>query len=874
MKGQEEQRIFIDIPLKATLCVLLWLSAFGGTAKAGRTFLPSSHITRGIYAPIGDLLQTGAWADWGGGYAFDQTVAHGGQASARVETNADVPEAGLAQRVEVNQKEPRPLVISGWSRAQDLSDGADWQYSLYVDLRYTDGTPLYMQVAAFTGGTHDWEFAEKRIVPEKPVATASVYAFIRQRTGTAWFDDLFFGELDGPNLLRNPGFEPGDREDTSRREEFFATCAELHVNAIHTYLGSRVAVWASQFLPRRKTSFPPQAGEGPGEGGDLLGDFLQACAAHGIGVWLTMAPLTHDITDVNDPDFPEYYCVNGRFGEEWTKLLADVACEPLAGLSLVPDEFVWANGRLKRRFANHPDEAVRQFYANLPSECNCSTCQRLFRERTGRELPVGVRDAKEETRRQYIAFRYDSTTAWIKRTAAAVKAVNPNLRADSLICVGPLCLDNRVYTGVAWDRVGYETDIDFLTTDPYILLHNYLGDSTHWYVTETTVHLVGAGKKRQAGVVLEASRLRAEHRELDPVEVYGSALSAVAHGARELAFWHWNNVVRGGVALDREATYRNVQNVYALLKRIDPWFAGAKPLKRLAFLYSRASDDYFQHYVRTGPPPWLVPQTDDPRYPFRAQQEVLYALFRRGIPTDLFYLDSVRLEELRDYPLLIVPFPFALSDAQADLLRAAVERGQNLLVLSAVGRVDEHGNRRDRPALLDLLGLKEPPPFSAVPRRLLDRRVGRGRVMYLTGDFTRALTGDPATWQDRSRQKRVVLPPLAEEARAVLEGSLTELGGVSPSLLEGVEPPQRDVEVAALINAAGDLVLFAINWEREPVRVRIRLPKGPWAAAGEAWALAPDRPLREETWQAAEEFLSLRLAGQEAQVGRFSVEAR
>jgi len=880
--------------------------------------LPQSFVTRGLYAPIDGLLQTGAWADWEGGFVFDETVAHGGQASARVAIPPLAPpsqggdgrlEAGLSQAVEVNQTEPRPLVIRGWSRAQDVSDGQDWQYSLYVDLRYTDGTPLYMQVAPFTSGTHDWERSEKRIEPEKPIATATVHAFIRHRTGTAWFDDLFFGEPDGPNLLRNPGFEPEDREDTARREEFFATCADLHVNAIHTYLGSRVAVWDSQFLPRRD---PDR---------DLLGEFLQACAEHGIGVWLTLSPPTHEIANANDPDFPEYFCVNGRFGEEWTKLLADVAREPLAGLSLVPDEFVWSNGELKQRFADHPDEAVRKFYADLPGECNCPDCQRLFRERTGRSLPLekgepegGVADGK--TKRQYIAFRYDSTTQWLKRTAAAVKAANPSVRADSLICVGPLCLDNRVYTGLAWDQVGYETDIDFLTTDPYILLHNYLGDSTHWYVTETTMHLVGAGRKRQAGVVLEASRLRAEYRELDPVEVYGSALSAVAHGATELAFWHWNNVVRGGVAVDREATYRNVQNIYALLERMDPWLAGAKPLKRVAFLYSRASDDYFQHYVRTGPPDWLTPQTEDPRYAFRAQQEVLYALLRRGIPTDLFYLDSVGLAELENYPVLVVPGPFAVSDEQVGLLRQAAERGQKVLLLSQVGPVNEHGDRRERPALLDLLGLEVPPPspaqraertgpsettpdamrYAPYAMRLVDRQVGQGRVMFLTGDFTQALTGDPAAWQDRSRQKRVVLPPLREEALAVLEGSLKDLLGQPPALLEQVDPPGKDVEVAWMVQGEErygnrSLLLFVTNWESEPVEVRIRLPaaNGEPAGgasvpyAGEALALTPDG-IREETWPTvggaglvpapAAGFLALRLSAQEAQVGRLVPEAR
>jgi hypothetical protein len=79
-----------------------------------------------------------------------------------------------------------------------------------VDLTYTDGTPLWVQVAKFKTGTHDWQQSEFVIYPSKPVKSATVHALLRYHSGTAWFDDLFFGEDGGPNLLKNPGLEGGD----------------------------------------------------------------------------------------------------------------------------------------------------------------------------------------------------------------------------------------------------------------------------------------------------------------------------------------------------------------------------------------------------------------------------------------------------------------------------------------------------------------------------------------------------------------------------------------------------------------------------------------------------------------------------------------
>ncbi len=115
---------------------------------------------------------------------------------------------GLSQVVQVNQTAARPLVIRGWSKAERVSKPTDTQYSLWVDLTYTDGSPLWAQVAPFKAGTHDWQQSEFVIHPAKPVKSATVHVLFRYHSGRAWFDDLFFGEQGAErNLLQNPGLE-------------------------------------------------------------------------------------------------------------------------------------------------------------------------------------------------------------------------------------------------------------------------------------------------------------------------------------------------------------------------------------------------------------------------------------------------------------------------------------------------------------------------------------------------------------------------------------------------------------------------------------------------------------------------------------------
>jgi hypothetical protein len=101
-----------------------------------------------------------------------------------------------------------------------VSGASDAHYSIYVDLLYTDGTPLWVQTAKFKTGTHDWQQSEFVIHPAKPVKSATVHALFRYHSGTAWFDDLFFGEEGGQNLLRNPGLEGGDGQRVPEWDPF------------------------------------------------------------------------------------------------------------------------------------------------------------------------------------------------------------------------------------------------------------------------------------------------------------------------------------------------------------------------------------------------------------------------------------------------------------------------------------------------------------------------------------------------------------------------------------------------------------------------------------------------------------------------------
>jgi len=128
-----------------------------------------------------NLLNPFAWRPWQEGFERDGDVFICDNASdARVQR-------GISQTIALNQTEPEPIVAVAWSKAEGVGGGRNSDYSLYLDLLYSDGSPLWGQVDPFNIGTHDWERAEVLVFPEKPVKSVSFHMLLRRHSGKAWF---------------------------------------------------------------------------------------------------------------------------------------------------------------------------------------------------------------------------------------------------------------------------------------------------------------------------------------------------------------------------------------------------------------------------------------------------------------------------------------------------------------------------------------------------------------------------------------------------------------------------------------------------------------------------------------------------------------
>jgi TolB-like protein len=92
-----------------------------------------------------------------------------------------------SQVVTLNQKTPEPVFARAYSKAEGVAGKTDREYSLHLDVHYTDGTALFSQKAWFETGTHDWQLGEVYVMPAKPIRVVGVHFVFGSHAGKASF---------------------------------------------------------------------------------------------------------------------------------------------------------------------------------------------------------------------------------------------------------------------------------------------------------------------------------------------------------------------------------------------------------------------------------------------------------------------------------------------------------------------------------------------------------------------------------------------------------------------------------------------------------------------------------------------------------------
>lgn len=179
-------------------CYLLWASSRLHAAPVLRVMQGAQagtpRLVNGDFETVANNVPA-SWQPFGKGFRLAPGAGRGGRHAIVCENSAGQGAYGAMQTITLDQTASAPVLVRGWSKAENVNGSADTGYSLYVDIIYTDGTPLWGQTANFRTGTHDWQERELTIVPAKPIKSINLYCLLRGHTGQVWFDDVAVSEI-------------------------------------------------------------------------------------------------------------------------------------------------------------------------------------------------------------------------------------------------------------------------------------------------------------------------------------------------------------------------------------------------------------------------------------------------------------------------------------------------------------------------------------------------------------------------------------------------------------------------------------------------------------------------------------------------------
>lgn len=436
---------------------------------------------------------------------------------------------------------------------------------------------------------------------------------------------------------------------------------------------------------------------------------VRAIQEAGLKVWAWTMSRQFVFWNENKDGLKYPYCFAGPYRQDFGNILSDLAGMGFDGIFVSPDEFMWNSGHIGYTFGMYWMDACQPFLKEQQSKWKFPYSEDFKKNYMARYKAPIVQDEGDPNFRYFMTARYQAVADAHKYWVDRVKKVKPDIQTTTLFA-SYICTKKRYHSGAAWDIIG-QAGVDSLGTDPYVQLHNYRGDANHWYPTETAIHLTSANQGRPCTIVPEGSRLRDHLPEKRPVDIYGPGLSSVVHGARNLFYFSTElQLGAGGTVKDLARSHQKIKTCFDLLAATDALWANARTPRQVAVVYSRASDDLYQIFLRQNPPnPLLAHRNREHRYAFLAQKEVIHTLLKEGYPFQMFYLDQLEKADLTGFPVIVLPFPFSVPKDKAAILEYAVTRGSTLVVISEVGQVDEIGTPYEKPALLDLLGLLSVP---------------------------------------------------------------------------------------------------------------------------------------------------------------------
>ena len=292
--------------------------------------------------------------------------------------------------------------------------------------------------------------------------------------------------------------------------------------------------------------------------------------------------------------------------------------------------------------------------------CYCASCQRLFRERTGKELPRTP--STDPIWREFLEFRYESVERFALALRQAIHQVKPGLFVETNYHGSP-SFDWRA--GQKPVRHSLYSDLNTGETYTPMLGDMYPGMEARF------VRNLSPGKPFE----LVCWRMN-RHTDFTTKPIHQlrwELFTALANGAITMII---DQPFHDG-RLD-EYPYSMMGEIFQEVESKRISFGGI-PIKHVGILYSCKTRDY---YGLDHPEKFLLPVMG-----------AYKALVESHIPVDFLFDESLSLDSLLAFPVVFLPNVACMSQFESEILSEYVASGGTLIASFDTSRYSETGER-------------------------------------------------------------------------------------------------------------------------------------------------------------------------------------
>ena len=322
--------------------------------------------------------------------------------------------------------------------------------------------------------------------------------------------------------------------------------------------------------------------------------------------------------------------------------------------------------------------------------CYCDTCRKLFREKTGAEIPTES-NWGDPIWNAYIAFRYESMTRYFKETYDAIKSVR-----DVSVYKNGFSLSTSWFSAI---NIEHDTQTpDIIGGEHFVFYSEPLRTPIFGGGAAAKHYRAVASGRNPCATYLCYSHKCWDYWTLPTADIKQLIAEVAANGCYPFV------TIDDYTSVSDPQNFEGIRDMFGFIEKHEPIFK-IPPKQNVALFWSQTTADFYAQGTLAGAGGTHHFEVKSNRE-YESEVRGFYDLLTQAhIPFDIITEEGLARGDLKNYDCLVAPNTGCMTEEQADMLRTYVREGGLLISNHEASLYRPDGTVREDFLLKDLLGV-------------------------------------------------------------------------------------------------------------------------------------------------------------------------